>query len=156
MRSIEHFSCKKLFQDMQERLLVMSHYRLQQTLDTAPSMSQNSIAKLLLATEETTSGAKVFAADSAAASQETEMEFQILEETIPYSYVNECLSLLKQLESRLQSDIYRTSDILDAPSCLTKEVYIRALLFKINGTIGTPVKSVINILRCSMALCMVF
>jgi len=36
---MERFSSKKLFQDMQERLLVMSHYRLQQTLDTAPSMT---------------------------------------------------------------------------------------------------------------------
>jgi len=39
VRSIEPFSSKKLFQDMQERLLLMSHYRLQQTLDTAPSMN---------------------------------------------------------------------------------------------------------------------
>ena len=30
----------------------MSHYRLQQTLDLAPSMSQNSIAKLLLSTTD--------------------------------------------------------------------------------------------------------
>ena len=38
----------------------MSHYRLQQTLDTAPSMTQNSISKLLLATDESNAGAKVY------------------------------------------------------------------------------------------------
>ena len=63
IRSVESFSGRKLFQDMQERLLVMSHYRLQQTLDTAPSMTQNSISKLLLAVEEQPSGAKVHVAD---------------------------------------------------------------------------------------------
>ena len=44
---------------MQERLLLMSHYRLQQTLDMAPSMSQNSLAKMLMTADETTPGAKV-------------------------------------------------------------------------------------------------
>lgn len=39
VRFVESFSSKKLFQDMQERLLVMSHYRLQQTLDTAPVLT---------------------------------------------------------------------------------------------------------------------
>ena len=34
-------------------------------------------------------------------------EIKILEETIPYQYVNECLQILKQLNKRLQSDIYR-------------------------------------------------
>ena len=35
-------------------------------------------------------------------------EFELLEEeSIPYSYVVECLELLRKLEKRLQSDIYR-------------------------------------------------
>ena len=38
----------------------MSHYRLQQTLDTAPSMTQNSISKLLMATDESNAGNKVY------------------------------------------------------------------------------------------------
>lgn len=31
----------------------------------------------------------------------------ILDESIPYGYVTECLHLLQELEKRLQSDIYR-------------------------------------------------
>ena len=90
----------------------MSHYRLQQTLDTAPSMTQNSISKLLLTTDESNSGAKVYTGDSndqerGQKPNQVDSEFEILTETIPYSYITECLHLLKQLESRLQSDIYR-------------------------------------------------
>ena len=91
VRSIEPFSSKKLLQDMQERLLLMSHYRLQQTLDTAPSMTQNSISKLLLATDESNSaGAKVYTndmvneEDQEAALELADEEIKILEETIPY------------------------------------------------------------------------
>ena len=77
----------------------------------APSMSQNSIAKLLMAADETTAGAKVhmdnMADEEASPDRKIELEFEILEQTIPYSYVTECLSLLRQLELRLQSDIYR-------------------------------------------------
>ena len=75
----------------------MSHYRLQQTLDTAPSMSQNSIAKLLMTTDESNSGAKVHVGEGdnddleAPSNQTNEAEFEILEETIPYTYVTECL-----------------------------------------------------------------
>jgi hypothetical protein len=70
----------------------------------APSMSQNSLAKLLMTEEETKAGAKVHTeiADSEAQTERRgEQELKILEETIPYGYVTECLILLKQLELRL-------------------------------------------------------
>ena len=78
-------------------------------------MTQNSISKLLLATDESNpGGAKVYINDTNANEDDTEAgleladeEIKILEETIPYQYVNECLQILKQLNKRLQSDIYR-------------------------------------------------
>lgn len=73
-------------------------------------MTQNSIAKLLLATDESNSGAKVHIDDPEAQGADDALDNQfeiILDESIPYGYVSECLHLLKELEKRLQSDIYR-------------------------------------------------
>ena len=48
IKHIDEFAAKRLFQDMQERLLVMSNYKIQQILDLAPQLNQNSITNLLL------------------------------------------------------------------------------------------------------------
>ena len=98
VKRLESFASKKLLQDMQERLLLMSHYRLQQILDTVPSMNNDTITKLLVADEEQ--------ADPEAA-KISNNDFDIIEESIPYAYVVECHSLLKELEMRLKTDIYR-------------------------------------------------
>jgi len=58
-----------------------------------------------------TSGAKVGDTEAqlgSAGSEQKDLElFEILKENIPYAYVIECLTLLQQLKTRLQSDIYR-------------------------------------------------
>ena len=56
-------------------------------------MSQNSIAKLLLTTDEANWGAKVAieGLDDDPEAQNNQMDFEILDESIPYGYVTECL-----------------------------------------------------------------
>ena len=57
-----------------------------------------------MAPEEGDASAKVADASDPEAGT---LDFTVLEETIPHMYIRECLSLLRQLELRLQADIYR-------------------------------------------------